>query len=223
MDARAGPPAIAGLNERRVAGVGAHYACGFQAKCNEGRGPDGGRARSPPTRRARPLAGARETMTAGFPMRAGRRARHVGETRRSEVRFEVEGGRCPFRGLRSVSTIRYSGSGRSHRMTSRAYILAVWLAFASLAGCFSVDDAKLKAEVSNLVSPGAQTDLAMAHLESAGFICTVDGPTNIECSRRRNTRIVISCIQRVALVDGRVRNHITRLDFSPTACFGGFG
>jgi len=47
------------------------WACGFQAKCNEGRGPDGGRARSPHDAQS-PTAGPAQRGSAEILLRARR-------------------------------------------------------------------------------------------------------------------------------------------------------
>jgi hypothetical protein len=92
-----------------------------------------------------------------------------------------------------------------------------------LAACASVSDERLKSEVSALIGKDHFAAMAMAHLEKAGFICTVGNPTDVECSRLRMPNILTSCIQRVIVVDGRIKNEFSGVSYRPPACFGGFG
>jgi len=100
---------------------------------------------------------------------------------------------------------------------------AICLAIICISGCAPVGEAQLRNEVSRLIAGDRYADRAMAHLEKAGFICTVGDPANVECSRTRNTKVIITCIQRVILVDARLKNEFSGADFPQVACFSGFG
>jgi hypothetical protein len=91
------------------------------------------------------------------------------------------------------------------------------------AACQTVDEPALSHEVASLVKPGESIDIAITHLQEAKFSCTPNGTTDVDCTRQRYAKIVLSCLERVALKDSVEGKTVVQVNISPIRCLGGFG
>ena len=90
-----------------------------------------------------------------------------------------------------------------------------------LAGCYTPQQDRYKAEMSAIASNGTSTQPLVSSLREKGFTCSQssDPHPKYDCSRtKENLLPLYSCVERVRFVD--IAGMATNVDIPPVACAG---
>lgn len=101
----------------------------------------------------------------------------------------------------------------------RILMLATAAAAAALAGCYTVDQARLRTFVNQTVEPGMPLDQAMTRMSTEGFQCDVkNGAALVVCSRPQKRAMQGDCLERVTLTRDLDKKTLTAVDVVPIWC-----
>ncbi len=96
-------------------------------------------------------------------------------------------------------------------------LLAAPLA-APLAGCYTVDQARLTSFVAETVQVGMPLEQALARMSTEGFACDTHSVGPIVCTRMQARLLPNACTERVELVRGPGGRSVGRVDVPPIHC-----
>ena len=89
---------------------------------------------------------------------------------------------------------------------------------ALLAGCYTVDQARLTSFVGETVQAGMPLDQALARMNTEGFTCDTHSAGPIVCTRMQARLLPNACTEKVELVRGPGGRSVGRVDVPPIKC-----
>jgi hypothetical protein len=102
-------------------------------------------------------------------------------------------------------------------MGNAGKVLAL-LAAALLAGCYTVDQARLTSFVGETVQAGMPLDQALVRMNTEGFSCDTRSAGPIVCVRMQGRLLPNACTEKVELVRGAGGRTVGRVDVPPIKC-----
>ncbi|MFA9217649.1 MAG: hypothetical protein ACEQSK_11160 [Sphingomonadaceae bacterium] len=88
----------------------------------------------------------------------------------------------------------------------------------ALAGCYTVDQARLTAFVGDTVQAGMPLEQALVRLRAEEFLCDTRSAGPIVCVRMQGRLFPNACTERVELVRGAGGRVVGRVDVAPIKC-----
>ena len=89
---------------------------------------------------------------------------------------------------------------------------------APLAGCYTVDHARLTSFIGETVQAGMPLDQALVRMNTEGFACDTHSAGPIVCTRMQARVLPNACTERVELVRGPGGRSVGRVDVPPIKC-----